>query len=113
MSTVVSNHQLPLLRHFIENKFSYLNIEHAQEFDQRGFRSFLIRKYIAYRPGHGFHITSEGKKAWEALQNTEIWRADPSRPLTRYFDYVAYGLADPRQRNSRRKLRVVHSKGAA
>lgn len=95
MSTQVSNYQLPLLRHFISH-VTYMNIEQAMAFDQRAFRSFLIRDWVAYRPGYGFHLTPEGRKAWDMLQHTEIRRHDPTRPLTRYFDYVAYGFNDPR-----------------
>lgn len=113
MSTTVSNYQLPLLRLLIEHGKRALSIEEAMEFDQRGFRSFLIRKWVSYQPGHGFRLTAEARKAWDQLQHTDIQRLDPSQPLTRYFDYVAYGLEDPRQRGrSRRRLRVVH-KGAA
>lgn len=110
MSTTVSNYQLPLLRHCIRHT-NYMSIEEAMEFDQRGFRSFLIRKWLAYRPGYGFHLTPDGKKAWELLHYTEIRRQDATRPLTRYFDYVAYGLQDPRHPH-KPKVRAIR-KGAA
>jgi hypothetical protein len=112
MSTTVSNYQLPLLRLLIDRGRRPLPIEEAMELDQRGFRSFLIRKWLSYQPGHGFRLTAEAREAWDRLHHTEIQRQDPTQPLTRYFDYVAYGLADPRQRGRRSRLRVVH-KGAA
>lgn len=110
MSTVVSNYQLPLLKHLLHA--GYLSIEKAMAFDQRGFRSFLMREWLAYRPGYGFHLTPEGRAAWDLLHHTEIRRHDPTRPLTRYFDYVAYGFTDPRAKKER-KLRVVRKGTAA
>ena len=94
MSTTVSNYQLPLLKAF--RSVAYMNIEKAMTYDQRAFRSFLIRGWIAFKPGQGFHLTRAGDEAWELLHHTEIKRHDPTRPLTRYFDYVAYGFRDPR-----------------
>lgn len=115
MSITVSNYQLPLLRQLVQQG-KHLSVEEAMEFDQRGFRSFLIRKWLAYRPGYGFHLTPEARKAWDRLQHTEIQRLDPTQPLTRYFNYTAYGLEDPRSKRSKKskqsRLRVVH-KGAA
>lgn len=115
MSTTVSNYQLPLLRYLVGQKF--VTIEKAMEFDQRGFRSFLIREWLAYRPGYGFHLTPDGRKAWELLHHTEIRRGDPTKPLTRYFDYVAYGYEDPRAKGTKgakgKHLRIVHRAGAA
>lgn len=114
MSTLVSNYQLPLLRHFISH-VTHMTVEQAMTFDQRAFRSFLIRDWIAYRPGYGFHLTPEGRAAWDRLQHTEIRRHDPTRPLTRYFDYVAYGFEDPRihrKKKPRHNLRVLHKKTA-
>ena len=109
MRVGISNYQLPLLRLFISQPF--VTIENAHKYDQRAFRSFLVRGWLAYRPGHGFHLTPEGRQAWDVLHHTEIKRHDPTRPLTRYFDYVAYGFEDPYKKKKRR-LRVVH-RGAA
>ena len=59
------------------------------------------------------------RDAPHAFFAANLWTSAPSalpelRPaLTRYFDYVAYGLSDPRQRKpKKRKLHVVN-KGAA
>jgi hypothetical protein len=70
----------------------YMSIEVAQKFDQRPFRSMLIRGWIKFRPGRGFHITKEGRAAWNEFLTTDIIRKNPSRPLTAYFDPTAYGL---------------------
>jgi hypothetical protein len=70
----------------------YLTIEDAQRFDQRPFRSMLVRNWCAYRPGRGFHITQDGKAALHEFLSTDIIRKNPTRPLTAYFDATAYGL---------------------
>jgi hypothetical protein len=75
---------------------SYLTIDEAQGFDQRPFRSMLIQRWVAYRPGKGFHITKEGKAALNEFLTTDISRKDPTMPLTAYFDPTAYGL-EPRK----------------
>jgi hypothetical protein len=91
--TRLSNRQFPLLRGFAEEAADYhMSLEVAQLWDQRPFRSMLIRKWISYRPGRGFHITREGRAAWREFLNTDIARKDPSLPLTAYFDPTAYGL---------------------
>jgi len=91
--TRLSNRQYPMLLAFVDlGSSKYMNIEQAQRYDQRPFRSMLIQKWIAYRPGRGFHITREGMDAWREFQGTEIWRKDPSLPLTAYFDAKTYGL---------------------
>ncbi len=88
--TRLSNRQYPMLEIFASGVF--MRIEEAQLFDQRPFRSMLIRKWIAYKPGRGFHITPEGRKAHEEFHHTEIARKNPLLPLTRYFDPTAYGV---------------------
>jgi hypothetical protein len=96
-----------MLKEFAANGAAYMPIGHAQKFDQRPFRSMLVRKWIAYHPGHGFHITREGRAAWEEFRTTPILRLHPDRPLTRYFDPIACGLTDPY------KLHVMPRSGAA
>src|SRR5215471_9772865 len=54
-------------------------------------------------------ITREGREAWEEFQRTEIWRKNPTLPLTAYFDPVAYGLVA----TGKSKLHVVKVRGAA
>jgi hypothetical protein len=85
-----------------------MTIAEAQTFDQRPFRSMLIRQWIVYRPGRGFHITREGRDAWNEFHTTNIARMNPTMPLTAYFDPTAYGLAKPKG-----KVHVMQKKGAA
>lgn len=107
--TRLSNRQYPMLSMLFQNgPHVYMPIEDAMKFDQRPFRSMLIQGWAAYKPGRGFHITKAGIAAYQEFEGTSIERHDPTRPLTRYFDYVAYGLADP----YKKKLHVVH-RGAA
>lgn len=94
--TRLSNLQYPMLETFAEGV--YLTISQAQQYDQRPFRSMLIRGWIAYRPGRGFHITAEGKKARDEFHHTNIQRKNPTLPLTAYFDPTAYGLRMPRKK---------------
>jgi hypothetical protein len=102
--TRLSNLQFPMLRTFVESGSGfYMRIDEAQRYDQRPFRSMLIREWIAYTPGRGFHITRKGRDAWDEFQQTEIWRKNPDSPLTAFFDPDAYGLKDPY-----RKKAAVH-----
>lgn len=87
----LSNRQFPMLQTFATGV--YVSIAQAQAYDQRPFRSMLVRGYVAYRPGRGFHITPEGRKTLEIFLYTEIQRKNPLLPLTRFFDPTAYGLA--------------------
>lgn len=96
--TRLSNRQYPMLRAFIDGGAGfYMRIEEAQTYDQRPFRSMLIQKWVAYTPGRGFHITREGRDAWNEFLTTDIARKNPSMPLTAYFDPTAYGLAKPKR----------------
>ena len=88
--TRLSNRQRPMLEAFMDGE--YMNIQEAQKYDQRPFRSMLIRKWIAYHPGRGFRVTKEGAAAWKEFHETEIWRKNPTLPLTALFDPTAYGL---------------------
>lgn len=103
--TRLSNRQYPMLQVFHDLKpDEFLSLDDAQSYDQRPFRSMLVRKWIVYRAGKGFHITREGRAAWTEFLTTDIARKDPTRPLTAYFDPTAYGL---------RKVRVMPRRGAA
>jgi hypothetical protein len=90
--TRLSNRQWPMLRALYDLGDGFMSIEEAQKFDQRPFRSMLIQQWARYHPGRGFYITREGKAAMHEFQGTEIFRKDPSLPLTAYFDPTAYGL---------------------
>lgn len=95
MSTSLSNRGYPMLRAFIDQDINFvMSIEDAQQYDQRPFRSALIRGYVSYSPRkRGFILTKEGRAAWADFHNTNIARKDPSLPLTSYFDPDTYGLA--------------------
>jgi hypothetical protein len=99
----LSNRQLPMLELFIGGE--YLSIETAKHYDQRPFRSMLIRKWINYRPGRGFKITEAGRDAYEIFMHTDIARKNPLLPLTAYFDETAYGLKKPAEVHVMRKRR--------
>jgi hypothetical protein len=102
--TRLSNRQFPMLRTFIEaGRGFYMRVEEARKYDQRPFRSMLIQEWVAYTPGRGFHVTGKGRDAWEEFQATEIWRKNPTLPLTRYFDPTAYGLKEPASKKA-----IVH-----
>jgi hypothetical protein len=109
--TRLSNRQWPMLMALAENGTDqYMTIAEAQRFDQRPFRSMLIRKWAAYRPGRGFYITREGKAAIVEFQSTDITRKNPSLPLTAYFD-PAYGLKTPSKKAA--AVHVMPKRGAA
>lgn len=92
MKWTLSKRQYSMLQEFLSG--DYMSINRAQAFDQRPFRSMLIRGWIAYT-GRGFHITIEGKDAWYEFEHTVIARRNPLLPLTAYFDPTAYGLTKP------------------
>lgn len=105
--TRLSNRQYPMLDMFRQLATGeFMTVEKAQAYDQRPFRSMLIRKWVAYRPGRGFAITREGRQAWNEFLTTDISRKNPSRPLTAYFDPTAYGLA-------KKKVVAMPRRGAA
>jgi len=92
---LMSNRLYPMLETFVTLGGSYyMSVETAKRYDQRPFRSMLIRGWIAFRPGPrgGFYLTREGRQAWQDYHHTEIWRKNPRLPLTRYFDADAYQL---------------------
>ena len=102
--TRLSNLQYPMLKALFDNGSDhYMTIEEAQRFDQRPFRSMLIRRWCVFRPGRGFHITKEGKLAVYEFEGTDITRKHPELPLTSYFDAAAYGL------NIKRRVHVMRA----
>ena len=110
--TRLSNRQWPMLKALYDNIGGYMNIEEAQKFDQRPFRSMLIRGWCAFRPGRGFHITTEGKDAMYEFQTTDILRKNPALPLTAYFDPTAYGLHVPKTKAAARSASPKKVKGS-
>jgi len=98
-SFVVSGRQYAMLQALYDNKVEgSMSYEAAQGFDQRPFRSMLMRGWCAYRANtntsgnRGFHITKEGRQAMEDFHTANIIRSNPTLPLTAYFDPTAYGI---------------------
>ena len=85
----------------------YMSIDDAMHWDQRPFRSMLIRKWVSYKHNHGFYATREGRQAMEEFMSTDIARQNPGAPLTAYFDPTAYRLRKPTQ-----AARKVHALAA-
>jgi hypothetical protein len=101
MSVLFSWRKRAMLEHFMQmSSRQYMRLDEAQTFDQRPFRSMLYNKYIAYYPGHGFKVTQAGMDAWNEFHNVDIFRKDPTLPLTAYFDPTAYNLKIPAKKGS-------------
>lgn len=109
MSVTLSNRTAPMLETM--NGTDYMSIDEAAHFDQRPFRALLIRKYVAYKPGRGFHLTQAGRDARRTFYETDIARKDPTMPLTAYFDPAAYGLK-PRRKSTKPPNNVREIKSA-
>jgi|SRR5215471_1947417 len=89
----LSNRGYPMLKMFFDMRDDeYMSREEAQHWDQRPFRSMLVRGYIRYTLNRGFRITRKGQSALRVFIATDIARKDPTKPLTRYFDLNAYKL---------------------
>ena len=108
--TRLSHLQFPMLEQMATGV--YLSISEAQHYDQRPFRSMLVRGWVAYKPGRGFHITPEGRQAHEEFHNSSIERKNPTMPLTAYFDPTAYGLHIPQKAAARVHV-IAAKRGAA
>jgi|SRR5215471_10798301 len=87
----LSNRQYPMLQVFMDHgDHWYMSVSQACRYDQRPFRSMLVREWIHYVPGRGFYITKAGKEAWRAFHGTQITRRNPLLPLTSYIDPATY-----------------------
>lgn len=93
--TTLSNRGYPMLREFhVRGAGHVMSVAEAQHYDQRPFRSMLMRGWIEYSPkAKGFRIIDKGRAAWHEFNATAITRQDPSMPLTAYFDAAAFGLS--------------------
>jgi hypothetical protein len=87
-TTAISNRQYSLLKEFIRKPKQEIDL--GRLWDQRAFRSFLVRDWITYKPTQGFLLTEKGFAAWKLFEATDIRRVDPQAPLTRYFDAAHY-----------------------
>lgn len=88
MNTVsLSNRGYTMLMVFAtENSYYRMTIEQAGQFDQRAFRSMLMREYVVWdRVNKGFRLTSIGRDAFVKFQETDILRKVASLDLTAYF----------------------------
>ena len=104
----VSRLQFPLLREFAElQPGSHIPVARAAKFDQRPLCSLYHRGWIGLHPGKGFYLTREGIDAYnEYMVSESRKRLNPDRPLSHYFDPVAYQLERPE------KKKVVHHAAA-
>lgn len=94
MNVNLSKRQYSLLEVFVEG-VTHLNIPSAMQYDQRPFRSLLLRGWVSYSPRHGgFRATKDGREAWQEFRHANIQRHNPTRPLTAYFDPTQFGLGD-------------------
>ena len=108
MTIKMSNRQLAMLEGLAA--VDYMSIEEAQAWDQRAFKSMLLREYAVYAPRKGFHLTAAGRAAQHDFYGCDILRKDRTRPMTSYFDASLYGLTP---RKKREPVREIRSKGAA
>jgi hypothetical protein len=113
--TRLSNLQFPMLESLVNLNGKYMSIEEAQAFDQRPFRSMLVRGYAEYHPRKGsvkggFSLSKEGRRAWSEFRSTQIFRKNPNLPLTAYFDPTLYRL---KQTAGAAKKRVWRSRPPA
>ena len=101
-TTSLSNRQYTMLQMFASEPKEYvMKMEAAQGFDQRAFRSMLIRRYVAWVPSQkGFRLTAEGRAAFHVFEATDITRRDPSRPLTAYFELKILGIQPAKKRSA-------------
>jgi hypothetical protein len=105
----LSNRGYPMLKTFADENANFsMTIDQAQHYDQRPFRSMLMRGWIAYKPGKGFILTKDGRRAWEQFLSTDIGRKNWEAPLTAYFDPNAYGLG--KKGKSSRPVKQVAAK---
>ena len=100
----VSELQWPVLSLFASlPEGQYLPLERAAEIDQRPLGSLYHRAWIGYHAGRGFYCTRTGAAAHARYLAEVRKRGDKTRPLSHYFDPVAYQFVKPE-----RKLKIVH-----
>ena len=88
----------PMLYALTQLKGGFMPFEEAQTYDQRPFRTMLMRGYVAWsRKERGFYLTDIGSEAWSKFNSRDIARKNPHMPLTAFFDAAAYGLGGERR----------------
>jgi hypothetical protein len=86
----------------------YYRLEEAAKLDQRPLGSLYHRGWVDYRPGKGFHLTKVGLAAYDKFMGETRLRKHPEKPLSHYFDPIAYSLRPPAE-----KAKSANHKGAA
>jgi hypothetical protein len=83
----LSARQFTLLERFASYRSGqHVSVAEAGRWNQTTFRSMLVRDYVRYRPGKGFHLTERGHEAYGTFLAMPIDRKHPSLKLTSYFD---------------------------
>jgi hypothetical protein len=84
---LLSNRQYAALRLFTDERSSYvMGTDNALLVDQRSFGSLFHRGYIRYEKARGgFAITSLGKRARQAFDETDIFRKQPATTFSSYI----------------------------
>jgi hypothetical protein len=81
----------------------YMKRSQATLYDQRPFRSMLIRQYVEYDPKvDGFRLTPKGRSAMIDFETRDVLRHFESSKLTSYFHL-------PKQTNSKAVKEVRES----
>jgi hypothetical protein len=84
---LLSNRQYAALRLFTDERPTFvMGTDNALLVDQRSFGSLFHRGYIRYEKGRGgFAITSLGKLARQAFDETDIFRKQPATTFSSYI----------------------------
>lgn len=84
---LLSNRQYAALRLFTDERSTFvMDTDNALLVDQRSFGSLFHRGYIRYEKARsGFAITSLGKRARQAFDETDIFRKQPATTFSSYI----------------------------
>lgn len=86
MSGSFSKRQYAMLQTFCDMRPSeYMSINDAMHWDQRPFRSMLLRKWVVYKHNLGFCATKAGREAMQEFLHFDNARQNPHLPLTATF----------------------------
>jgi hypothetical protein len=69
-----------------------ISLHDMKRYDQRPFRSMLIRGWVTYNKRVGFAITKQGRHDFLTFLSQDISRKSPEMPLTAYFDQRLFHL---------------------
>lgn len=114
MTDDLSKWQFRLMTDLTEKYGGFVSFDDAHTISQTTFGSFLNPKrgYLKWVRGKkGWRVTEAALQAKRSYLIADISRRDPQRPLSHYFDPVAYGLPTPKPSKPRtprkRNLRLV------